>query len=87
MSGLTLEQRKKLSDLISQYGISLTQQADEKAIRKSIEETVKTIFELTRNHFRDFATAEWKDKIAETKKTSKRSWIYSRCTVMTNHKR
>ena len=24
MSGLTLEQRKKLSDLISQYGISLT---------------------------------------------------------------
>ena len=48
MSGLTTEQRKKLSDLISQYGISLTRQADEKAIRKSIEETVKTIFELTR---------------------------------------
>ena len=68
MSGLTLEQRKKLSDLISQYGISLTRQADEKAIRKSIEETVKNDLRIDPAHFRDFATAEWRDKIAETKK-------------------
>ena len=68
MSGLTTEQRKKLSDLIGQYGISLTRQADEKLIRKSIEETVKNELRIDPSHFRDFATAEWKDKIAETKK-------------------
>ena len=46
----------------------LTRQADEKAIRKSIEETVKNDLRIDPAHFRDFATAEWKDKIAETKK-------------------
>ncbi len=68
MSGLTTEQRKKLSDLIGQYGISLTRQSDEKIIRKSIEETVKNELKIDPAHFREFATAEWRDKIAETKK-------------------
>ena len=68
MSGLTTEQRKKLSELIGQYDISLTRQAYEKLVRKSIEETVKNDLRIDPAHFRDFATAEWKDKIAETKK-------------------
>lgn len=68
MSGLTLEQRKKLSDLISQYGISLTRQSDEKLIRKSIEETVKNELRIDPAHFREVATAAWKDKTQEAKK-------------------
>ena len=68
MNGLTLEQRKKLSDLIGQYGISLTRQSDEKIIRKSIEETAKNELRVDPSHFREIATAAWKDKIAETKK-------------------
>ncbi len=68
MSGLTTEQRKKLSDLIGQYGISLTRQSDEKIIRKSIEETVKNELKIDPAHFREVATAAWKDKMSETKK-------------------
>ena len=68
MNALTLEQRKKLSALIGQYGISLTRQNDEKLIRKSIEETVKTELRIDPAHFREVATAAWKDKMQEAKK-------------------
>ena len=68
MSGLTLEQRKKLSDLIGQYGISLTRQSDEKLIRKSIEETVKNELRIDPSHFREVATAAWKGNMDEVKK-------------------
>lgn len=68
MSGLTTEQRKKLSDLIGQYGISLTRQADEKLIRKSIEETVKNELRIDPAHFREVATSAWKDNMDEVKK-------------------
>lgn len=68
MSGLTTEQRKKLSDLIGQYDISLTRQADEKLIRKSIEETVKNELRIDPANFREVATAAWKGNMDEVKK-------------------
>ena len=68
MNGLTLEQRKRLSDLIGQYGISLTRQADEKLIRKSIEETVKNELRIDPANFREVATAAWKGNMDEVKK-------------------
>ena len=68
MSGLTTEQRKKLSDLIGQYDISLTRQAYEKLVRKSIEETVKNELQIDPAHFREVATAAWKGNMDEVKK-------------------
>lgn len=68
MSGLTTEQRKKLSDLIGQYDISLTRQAYEKLVRKSIEETVKNDLRIDPAHFREVATAAWKGNMDEVKK-------------------
>lgn len=68
MSGLTTEQRKKLSDLIGQYDISLTRQAYEKLVRKSIEETVKNELRIDPAHFREVATAAWKGNMDEVKK-------------------
>ena len=68
MSGLTTEQRKKLSDLIGQYDISLTRQAYEKLVRKSIEETVKNELQIDQAHFREVATAAWKGNMDEVKK-------------------
>lgn len=80
MSGLTTEQRKKLSDLIGQYDISLTRQAYEKLVRKSIEETVKNELRIDPAHFREVATAAWKGNMDEVKKDiEKKLGLFEMC--------
>ena len=59
MTGLTVEQKKTLDELVGQYGISLDRSESESEIRKSIEEKSETLG-IKKNNFRALAKAVWK---------------------------
>jgi hypothetical protein len=61
MSGLTVEQRQKLDELITEYGMSLQRTYDERQNRKEMEAMAQTLL-IKPQHFKKLATAIWDDK-------------------------